>query len=58
MGIIDSAQDMLGRGANAAQGALDKGVSAAKGAVSGAAVENQAFMKGFVRLCGDGWDQG
>ena len=47
MGILDSAQDVVG-----------KGVSAAKSAVSGVAVEQQPFMKGFVRLCGDGWDQG
>lgn len=47
MGFFDSAQEVL-----------DKGVSAAKGAVSGVAVEQQAFTKGFVRLCGDGWDQG
>ena len=47
MGILNSAQDMLG-----------KGVSAAKGAVSGVAVEQQGFMKAFVRLCADGFDQG
>ena len=47
MGFFDSAQEVL-----------DKGVSAAKGAVSGVAVEQQAFMKGFVRLCNDGWNQG
>ncbi|WP_297150306.1 rhamnulose-1-phosphate aldolase [uncultured Ellagibacter sp.] len=47
MGFFDSAQGML-----------DKGVSAAKGAVSGLVVEQQAFMKGFVRMCGDGWEQG
>ena len=40
------------------QDALDKGASALKGAVSGVAVENQAFMRGFVRLCSDGWLQG
>ena len=27
MGILDSAQDVLGRGAQAAQGVLDKGVA-------------------------------
>lgn len=43
---------------DSAQGVIDKGVSAAKGAVSGVAVEQQPFMKGFVRLCADGWDQG
>ena len=37
---------------------IDKGVSAAKGVVSGVAVEQQPFMKGFARLCADGWDQG
>ena len=58
MGILDSAQDVLGRGAQAAQGVLDKGVTVAKGAVSGVAVEQQPFMKAFVRLCTDGWDQG
>ena len=44
MGILDSAQDVLGRGAQAAQGVLDKGVTVAKGAVSGVAVEQQPFM--------------
>lgn len=43
---------------DSAQGVIDKGVSAAKGVVSGVAVEQQPFMKGFVRLCADGWDQG
>ena len=47
MGFFDEAQEML-----------DRGVSAAKGAVSGVAVEQQAFMKAFVRLCADGWGQG
>ena len=47
MGFFDSAQDVF-----------DKGVSAAKGVVSGVAIEQQAFMKGFVRLCADGWSQG
>lgn len=47
MGFFDSAQEVF-----------DKGVSAAKGAVSGVAVEQQAFVKGFVRLCDDGWRQG
>lgn len=46
MGFFDSAQEVL-----------DKGVSAAKGAVSGVAVEQQAFVKSFVRLCDDGWRQ-
>lgn len=43
---------------DSAQGVIDKGVSAAKGVVSGVAVEQQSFMKGFARLCADGWDQG
>lgn len=43
---------------DSAQGVIDKGVSAAKGVVSGVAVEQQPFMKGFARLCADGWDQG
>ena len=47
MGFLDNAQDMFG-----------KGVSAARGAVSGIAVEQLPFMRGFVRLCGDGWEQG
>lgn len=47
MGFLDNAQEVL-----------DRGVSAAKGAVSGIAVEQQAFTKGFVRLCNDGWEQG
>lgn len=47
MGFFDSAQDVI-----------DKGVSAAKGVVSGVAVEQQPFMKGFARLCADGWEQG
>ena len=47
MGVFDSAQDMF-----------DKGASVVKGAVSGVAVENQAFMRGFIRVCSDGWLQG
>ena len=47
MGVLDSAQDMIGKGA-----------SVVKGAVSGVAVENQAFMRGFTRMCNDGWLQG
>ena len=47
MGFFDSAQEVL-----------DKGMSAAKGAVSGVAVEQQAFVKQFVRMCDDGWQQG
>lgn len=47
MGFFDNMQDVL-----------DQGVSAAKGAVSGVAVEQQAFVKGFARLCSDGCSQG
>lgn len=47
MGFFDNAQEVL-----------DRGVSVAKGAVSGVAGEQQGFVKGFVRLCNDGWDQG
>ena len=47
MGFFDNAQEVL-----------DRGVSAAKGAVSGVAVEQQAFVKGFARLCSDGAGQG
>ena len=43
---------------DSAQGVIDKGVFAAKGVVSGVAVEQQPFMKDFVCLCADGWDQG
>ena len=47
MDIIDSAMDTL-----------KNGVSAARGAVSGVAVEQLAFVRGFCRLCDDGWQQG
>ena len=47
MGFLDDAQTMF-----------DRGVSAAKGAVSGVAVEQQAFAKGFARLAADGCAQG
>ncbi len=47
MGFFDNAQEVI-----------DRGVSVAKGAVSGVAVEQQGFVKGFVRLCNDGWEQG
>ena len=43
---------------NSVQGAIDQGFTSVKGAVSGVAVENQRFMRGFVRLCSDGWLQG
>ncbi len=51
MGFFDNAID-------SAQSALDKGVSKAKGAVSGVAIEQQGFVKEFVRMCTDGWKQG
>lgn len=38
--------------------ALDKGATTVAGAMSGVAVEQQTFMRGFVRLCEDGWNQG
>lgn len=44
MDIIDSAMDTL-----------KSGVSAARGAVSGVAVEQLGFVRGFRRLCDDGW---
>lgn len=47
MDIIDSAMDTL-----------KSGVSAARGAVSGVAVEQLGFVRGFRRLCDDGWKQG
>ena len=47
MGFFDNAQEVL-----------DRGVSAAKGAVSGVAVEQQAFVKGFARLCSEGSSRG
>ena len=47
MAFIDQAQDLL-----------SKGASAARGAVSGVAVEQLGFVRGFVRLCSDGWGQG
>ena len=47
MAFIDQAQDLLAKGA-----------SAARGAVSGVAVEQLGFVRGFVRLCSDGWGQG
>jgi len=43
---------------NGAQQVFDKGFAAAHGAVSGVAVEQLGFVKGFVRLCDDGWQQG
>ena len=54
MDVSKSAQDMFGMAAEA----LGDAVSGAATAVSGAAVERQPFMRGFVRLCNDGWLQG
>ena len=42
----------------AAQGAFEEGASAVKRSVAGAAIEQQPFMRGFVRMCNDGWLQG
>ena len=47
MDVISNAQEVLG-----------KGVSAVRGAVSSVAVDQQAFMRGFIRLCSDAWLQG
>ena len=47
MSILEEAKDML-----------DQGAAQVTGAVSSIAVEQQPFMKGFVRLCSDGWLQG
>lgn len=41
-----------------AQGVLGKGVSAARGVVSGVALESAGFVRQFVRMCEDGWNQG
>lgn len=41
-----------------AQEALSQGLDTARGAVSGVAMEQLGFVRGFVRLCNDGWDQG
>ena len=47
MGFLDDAQSALGRG-----------MSAARGAVSGVALESIGFVRRFVRMCDDGWNQG
>ena len=47
MDVFDTMQDVFGQG-----------VSAVKGAVSGVAVENLPFMRNFIRVCNDGWQQG
>ena len=51
MDILDEAMGALGKGASAMAGAVNN-------AVSGAGIEHQQFMRGFVRLCTDGWLQG
>ena len=47
MGFLDSAQDVF-----------DRGVSVAKGAVSTVAGEQLGFVKGFCRMCDDGYRLG
>ncbi|WP_304427267.1 rhamnulose-1-phosphate aldolase [uncultured Adlercreutzia sp.] len=47
MAFLDQAQEML-----------SQGFDTARGAVSGVAMEQLGFVRGFVRLCNDGWDQG
>ncbi len=38
-----------------AQGVFDRGVTAARGAVSTVAGEQLGFVRGFARMCSDGW---
>ena len=47
MAFFDQAQEML-----------SQGIDTARGAVSGVAMEQLGFVRGFVRLCNDGWEQG
>nr|WP_302807877.1 rhamnulose-1-phosphate aldolase [uncultured Adlercreutzia sp.] len=47
MAFFDQAQEML-----------SQGIDTARGAVSGVAMEQLGFVRGFVRLCSDGWEQG
>ena len=47
MAFFDQAQEML-----------SAGIDTARGAVSGVAMEQLGFVRGFVRLCNDGWEQG
>ena len=54
MVMSSSMQDVFDKAAAAIGGAMDS----AAGAVSGVAVESQPFMRGFVRMCSDGWLQG
>ena len=37
---------------------FDQGVSRVKSTVSSVSVEQRAFVKAFVRMCADGWEQG
>ena len=47
MGFLEDAQSMVG-----------KGLSAARGTVSNVALESVGFVRRFVRMCDDGWQQG
>lgn len=47
MGFMDSVQS-----------AIEAGAAGAQRAVSGVAVEQLGFVRGFVRMCNDGWGQG
>lgn len=47
MGFLDDMQDTF-----------DRGVSAARGAVSSVAGEQLGFVRGFSRMCQDGWELG
>ncbi len=40
------------------QNIFDRGVAKVKNVVSEVSIEQRAFLKSFVRLCQDGWDQG
>lgn len=40
------------------QNLFDQGFSKVKGAVSSVGIEQQGFMRSFVRMCTDGWEQG
>ena len=40
------------------QGTLDRGMTVARGAVSTVAGEQLGFMRGFCRMCQDGWELG
>ena len=51
MSFFNDALDVLEKGAT-------KATDVVSGAVSGVAIEQQAFMRGFIRMCTDGWDMG